>query len=434
MLADDELMRAIVESSVSPYVVIDLDGNVTWASSRIEWMLGHPPETYVGKHFLEILHPDSHDAAIASYTEFVTPARPVEGWVGPPMLLDVVDADGTKITCEVSAATGEPYGINGAIIQIRRWRGTVLLYEAIDALASGEPLDSVLPQLAKLIDHDVPGSATVISVQRIGGGAALTAVAEPAEAMTTAFIEDLEVRSVLNPLGESELGELARAAGWAACWVLPVHVRSDAALQASVMVLRTFDGLAAPHLTTTIERVARLVGLAIESDDNRRTWEASATSDSLTGIPNRKGLHRRLAERFPTSGNGRYSVLFCDLDRFKAVNDEHGHLFGDQVLTVVAERLSSSVRRGDVAARWGGDEFVVVCSNPDRAPALADRLIEAVNAPMFVDGRFVDLGLSIGVAVETEGRGIDEVLAAADDQLRMAKVTGRNCVTIEAVA
>jgi diguanylate cyclase (GGDEF)-like protein len=121
-------------------------------------------------------------------------------------------------------------------------------------------------------------------------------------------------------------------------------------------------------------------------------------------------------------------VLFLDLDRFKLVNDTRGHLGGDGLLKVVADRLRSAVRPGDTVARFGGDEFVVVCEevrDAAEATALADRLRETLAAPIDLDGGQLFVTASVGVAVSQRGDSPERLLRDADGAMYRAKERGR---------
>ena len=151
--------------------------------------------------------------------------------------------------------------------------------------------------------------------------------------------------------------------------------------------------------------------------------------DDLTGLANRRTLHRRLAAAVQAVGvSGRPgAVLFCDLDGFKAVNDTYGHAAGDRVLIVVAQRLAGASRRGNTVARLGGDEFVVLADDTTaaRARQLAERLRRAVAAPIVVDQVLVHLSVSIGIASLTDHADPDTILRQADTSMYHDKLAGR---------
>lgn len=170
--------------------------------------------------------------------------------------------------------------------------------------------------------------------------------------------------------------------------------------------------------------------------DRKRTEEELrrlALYDRLTGLPNRALLTDRLhmaAEQRLHEGR-HIAVLFCDVDRFKLVNDNRGHDAGDRLLRHVADRLQALVRPGDTVARFGGDEFVVVCPDIDATVArqLAVEVCAAVAAPFEVDDAPIAVSMSVGIAT-TEDVRADELLQAADRALYFAKDRGRGRVAV----
>ncbi|PRY40209.1 diguanylate cyclase (GGDEF)-like protein [Geodermatophilus tzadiensis] len=180
--------------------------------------------------------------------------------------------------------------------------------------------------------------------------------------------------------------------------------------------------------------------------------EHAAVHDSLTGLANRVLLMDRLevaAHRAERSRDGRFAVLYCDLDGFKGVNDQLGHDAGDELLVAVARRLEGAVRPGDLVSRLGGDELAVLLdgvTGVEEAAGVAERLLAALAEPCALDGREVVVTGSVGVAVaDAEGlarprlreeRGsaagpdgdghAEEVLRAADMALQRAKAAGGN--------
>jgi two-component system cell cycle response regulator len=215
-------------------------------------------------------------------------------------------------------------------------------------------------------------------------------------------------------------------------------------VQSGVFFLRTLGN--APPLTASdvefAEQAIKTAVAAIErasqletarSDKERYRW--LATTDSLTGCLNRRALVEGIERELDR--NRRYntdlSVLLIDLDRFKDINDTHGHLAGDSVLRQVGRLLHEELRTVDIAARYGGEEFVIVLPETglDGALAFADRLRERVGHHDFSDdGTVFQVTVSIGVAsVPGNWAATPETLIAlADEALYRAKNDGRNLV------
>jgi len=158
----------------------------------------------------------------------------------------------------------------------------------------------------------------------------------------------------------------------------------------------------------------------------RALLEWQAFHDSLTELPNRAFLLGQLQEQLDRRPGAPVALLFLDLDDFKAVNDSMGHQAGDELLVAVGDRLRRAVREGDVVARFGGDEFVVLAPEVrtlDGARQLAERVAAAFERPVPVRGQAVALSASIGVVVD-RGRSADALLRRADDALYQAKGDG----------
>jgi len=157
--------------------------------------------------------------------------------------------------------------------------------------------------------------------------------------------------------------------------------------------------------------------------------EYMAHYDALTDLPNRLQLYEQLRQTLARPKRGEHLAVFClDLDRFKDVNDAHGHPVGDLLLKAVADRLRQCVRDTDTIARLGGDEFAIMqtgTSQPMDATSLASRLIEMIGAPFELGSHQVTVGLSIGIAL-APGDGVDpdQLLKNADMALYRAKSDG----------
>ncbi len=154
----------------------------------------------------------------------------------------------------------------------------------------------------------------------------------------------------------------------------------------------------------------------------RRRLAHEARSDSLTGLANRLGLNqaaRAMFGREPRNGK-RLAILYCDLDDMKRINDTYGHACGDLVLRAVADRIDGALRHGDIAARVGGDEFVILAdgvTDDDAALALVVRIAEAVTRPVAYGPDSIVPTLSVGLALADPGDDVDASLARADAAL-----------------
>ncbi len=161
----------------------------------------------------------------------------------------------------------------------------------------------------------------------------------------------------------------------------------------------------------------------------------SAYEDPVTGIHNRAALERAmrrevdLAHRHGT----RLTVVLFDIDHFKTVNDQYGHLHGDCVLRFVAQQAAGCMRATDMLFRYGGEEFVALLSSTGAAGGarVATRIRRAIeDTPCVCGGARVQVTVSLGVAELQEGEDVDSLLARADAALYQAKRAGRNCVRI----
>ncbi|MBA2349215.1 MAG: EAL domain-containing protein [Solirubrobacterales bacterium] len=176
--------------------------------------------------------------------------------------------------------------------------------------------------------------------------------------------------------------------------------------------------------------LARSIAYAVERKRAEVELAHQALHDGLTGLPNRALLLDRLGQALARLGRSGTSVavLFCDLDRFKVINDSLGHAAGDQLLTDVARRLEEVLRTGDTAARFGGDEFVVLCEDIEgerHAVLVAERIARRLSEPFLLGEDQVHVRVSVGIAVTDRPTARPESLVRdADAAMYRAKERG----------
>lgn len=219
----------------------------------------------------------------------------------------------------------------------------------------------------------------------------------------------------------------------AACYVwLGYPVRHDSAFRSfGVEFLARFAPLVLVAYVTTM--------LAADTRNAMSRIKVLSETDELTGILNRRAFMAvsshtfNLAQRYGRE----FSLVMIDSDSLKTVNDAHGHEAGDELLRSMVQHVQKELRRPDVLARYGGDEFVLLLpdTNADGARLTADRIRERIAAsPLHISGREINITASMGVAsFPANGKDFDRVFEAADNALYQSKTEGKNRVTLAPV-
>ncbi|HMJ36627.1 MAG TPA: EAL domain-containing protein [Baekduia sp.] len=293
--------------------------------------------------------------------------------------------------------------------------------------AAGELLGDDAPALL-LVDADDPGWLTIAAAhgydvamieshrrRRVGEGVAGRAVAEGRLIVTEDY-----------PRSAEAMGGFV-AYGVQAAMAAPVH--EDGRVIGSLILSSSRTGrVFSRSEQDMLLSFAEHASLALTDARRVDTMLHQALHDALTGLPNRALFTDRIQHAL-TQGRRRGTscgVIFLDLDRFKTVNDSLGHAAGDELLVSVARRIDESLRSADTAARLGGDEFAVLLEDlagPEEAVLVAERISEALHAPVVVQGREVFVSASVGIAV---GRvSAQELLRQADVATYRAKAEGQ---------
>lgn len=178
-----------------------------------------------------------------------------------------------------------------------------------------------------------------------------------------------------------------------------------------------------------------LSGLFLQVRRNKRLQERMAREDALTGIANRRQFDERLGTALARSKRTQSPLILLalDIDKFKAINDGHGHAVGDAVIIEFARRITACAREGDLVARMGGDEFLILIEDAKDAAAgakVAEKILARMEQPMQLGAHMLEVRTSIGVAFMTQASTAAALLDLADRALYAAKEAGRNTVKL----
>jgi len=160
--------------------------------------------------------------------------------------------------------------------------------------------------------------------------------------------------------------------------------------------------------------------------------EEMAHFDKLTGLPNRANFYISLEREIKraTRLKQNFSLMFIDLDGFKTINDTYGHNAGDEILIQTAKRLEQSIRKMDLVARIGGDEFIILLDNVNNEASgakVAQKIIDSLNQEFKVSNKILHIGASIGISLfPKNGNDIDTIVSTADEAMYLAKENGKN--------
>lgn len=417
------LFESLVIQSADAIVVVFGDGSVRYMNPRAGVITGWEPEDAIGRSIFDLVHPEDLDRAVYDLSVHSAAGAP-PGW----STYRVKGADGSWLPMTLTTAEVTD-GSNRLLATFCRAADVSATEVLFGLLRGSSPSDSLEPVL-DLFNRDVFGSRVAIAWfdhtgrHHVGSDVpAELAGTDGADAGPWVWCRRSGQGCLAPDLSglDEERRELATELGLGAYWIEPVAL--DDGVHGLITVWTSAEGPSPEYHQSGMDAARDFVELILRWTQQVRMLDAAAHLDSLTGLANR----RAFLDALDSCGPG--AVLYCDLDRFKPVNDEHGHRVGDELLIAVARRIQRCVRDHDLVARLGGDEFAVLCEGADekQAAELAERIRTAVQQPFQVMGATACVGISIGVA-RTDAEQGDAALESADRALYQAKAVGGGAV------
>lgn len=432
-----EFYQRVLDQIPTPIVVVDRAGTIVYGNRIISETSGLRLEEARGRTIMEFIHADDVPWAIDAFLALSEAGRDDSPWASEPWApvpMRVVDTSGRSLHVEVTGANSlHDDIIDGFIYEVRHGAEPHMLRNVLTGLAAGRPVDELSQIVAEMIA--APPIRLEVVIADVGDGPAR--IVGVAGERLTAVLGSLDIdRAPWLTAGEQpsqlevhDLDEPYRSlladAGFADWFHVAVgdHAGGTAYRLAA---LTPYHHVPATGILHRLARATELLGVIRIRATNDALLARRARHDTLTELPNRAGLAAALDGDTPPT-----AVLFVDLDGFKPVNDQHGHAAGDHVLRAAAQRVQRAVRPGDVVARVGGDEFVVVLPAVDASQRLeatvrsiADRILRELTRPIEVNGVEIHISASIGVAIAPLGSDVDALVAAADAAMYEVKRAG----------
>lgn len=419
--------------------VVDKNGCFEFISPGAERIFGYTPQEMLGHSMLEFIHPDDQPLTLATAEQINL------GAVKLDFENRYIRKDGSVVHLLWSARWSEDKQQRVAVARDisslkHAQRCQAALYAIAEAAFAAEDIDQLYLQIHQIIAGLMPMYSFIIARHDSQNGLSFGYSSTGAASLTKQSLTSELCHQVIAS-GQSKLffGQHARnlTAVAADLNALAVPLKTHSGIIGVLLVQNTVQAPAYSNADLDmLEFVATQVAVSIERQQMLARLKHHALYDQLTSLPNRELFQDRIhaalarAEREQAS----LALLYVDLDKFKLINDSFGHNVGDELLQQTAQRLLKSIRQTDTAARFGGDEFVVLLeqvSSAASAMQLAQHIRQALGQPYLINDQQLSIHPSIGVALYPEhGSTQKKLILYADAAMYQAKKAGGNKVVL----
>ncbi|WP_024300914.1 diguanylate cyclase domain-containing protein [Pseudogulbenkiania sp. MAI-1] len=435
-------LASFIDFMLDAICVVDAEGRFVFVSAASERIFGYTPEEMIGRAMIELVHPEDRARTLQAASEIMS------GHPEPHFENRYVRKDGQIVHIMWSARWSEADRLRIAVARdiTERKRAESMqaaLYAISEAAHAAEDLLALFQRIHQIIGTLLPAPSFAVALYderndqlsfpyHVEARERTARPQKPAAGTLCAEVIRSGQPLLLTSETRASLPEHLRAivGKSALCWLgVPLNSHKGTI---GALVLKSGAGGACytERDKELLQYVSTQVATAIERKQLHARLQYMAQYDALTNLPNRGFLHDRLKTALARARReqGRLSVLYLDLDKFKQVNDTLGHTAGDLLLKEVAKRLKQCVREADTVARMGGDEFVVLLEGlplPEHVMIVVEKIRSALNQPLDIDGHRVCVLPSIGVAHYPEhGDGEQQLLRHADEAMYVVKKNG----------
>ncbi|QHD00535.1 bifunctional diguanylate cyclase/phosphodiesterase [Pseudomonas sp. S04] len=441
---EHRLLSLSVNATRSATCIVDAAARLLYVNDGLVQLLGYSREEVLGLSPLMFFVLDTEvDVPVLPELERMFGGEPHE------VSALISKRNGQRLWVHVSSAPvfdarGQVDNTVIVLTDITRFKlHEVLQDKVVGALLKEESLENVLALMCQEIERIAP--EVIVSILSVDSNGILHPLASPGLPVEySRAIEGLSIGPIAGSCGTAayrgkpvlvtdinhdplwaDYKALAEKAGLRACWSIPVRNSCGRVAATFALYFRECRGPDTLH-AHLVTAGTHLCMLALEREEARQAIRRMAYYDGLTGLPNRNLLlakaQRTIAE--VAKEQAELAVLFVDLDRFKQVNDALGHAAGDELLQVMAQRLSSVLRESDIVGRLSGDEFVLVLPrrNATQVTRFLERLKRVLSFPAPIAGTSVVLSASIGISLfPGDGQDMESLLQCADIAMYQAK-------------